>query len=105
MRARPLSSSRSALLEQRARRMRLAPTLSELKLWQALRGGQLGVSLRRQMVVGERIVDFLAPCVRLVVEVDGRYHEERRRAGAGLMHGGRVSSSGWAIGWCASRRT
>ena len=29
---------------------------------------------RRQQVVGERIVDFLAPSIRLIVEVDGPYH-------------------------------
>lgn len=82
MHQRQLSSSRKALLEARARQMRLAPTLSELKLWSAIRGQRLGVGFRRQVVIGECIVDFLAPAVRLVVEVDGWYHTRRQRADA-----------------------
>ena len=41
-----------------------------------LRGS--GVRFRRQVVVGDSIVDFLAPALKLVVEIDGRYHERRR---------------------------
>ena len=48
----------------------------------ALAGSQLGVAFRRQVVVGERIVDFLAPTIKLVVEVDGGYHARARRADA-----------------------
>jgi very-short-patch-repair endonuclease len=62
--------------------MRAHPTLSEAKLWQALRGSALGVAFRRQAVVGERIVDFVARPARLIVEVDGGYHAERARADA-----------------------
>ena len=32
------------------------------------------------MVVGRFIVDFLAPSARLIVEVDGEWHEGRQRA-------------------------
>jgi very-short-patch-repair endonuclease len=69
-------------LEVRAREMRLCPTLSEARLWQVLRGSRLGVSFRRQAVIGGYIVDFLAPRVGLVVEVDGGYHCRRCRADA-----------------------
>jgi very-short-patch-repair endonuclease len=62
--------------------MQLSPTLAELKLWHAIRGARLGVAFRRQVVLGERIVDFLAPSVRLVVEVDGEYHARKLRADA-----------------------
>jgi very-short-patch-repair endonuclease len=58
--------------------MRLQPTASEAKLWEALRGGQLGVRSRRQVVLGPYIVDFFAPSVKLVVEVDGGIHRARR---------------------------
>jgi very-short-patch-repair endonuclease len=51
--------------------MRAFPTRSEALLWQALRGHQLGVRFRRQVVLHTFIVDFLAPSVGLVVEVDG----------------------------------
>jgi very-short-patch-repair endonuclease len=56
--------------------MRAAPTLTEALLWQELRGSRLGVGFRRQVVVGGYIVDFCAPAARLVVEVDGGYHQE-----------------------------
>jgi very-short-patch-repair endonuclease len=62
--------------------MRRAPTLSEARLWACLSGGQLGVGFRRQVVLGEHIVDFFAPACRLVVEVDGAYHARRCRADA-----------------------
>ncbi len=62
--------------------MRVAPTLSEALLWQALRGSRLGVPFRRQVVLGDYIVDFLAPRARLVVEVDGGIHQEPARVRA-----------------------
>jgi hypothetical protein len=63
------SSARSVLLHERARVMRAQPTLSEARLWAQLLGRKLGVAFRRQVVLGEYIVDFLAPTCRLVVEV------------------------------------
>jgi very-short-patch-repair endonuclease len=63
--------------------MRHAPTASEARLFEALRGGRLGVSFRRQVpVLGRFIADFLAPEVRLVVEVDGLYHTRTTAADA-----------------------
>ena len=61
-------------LAPRARDMRVSPTPKEARLWQALRGGQLGVRFRRQVVLHTFIVDFFAPSVGLVVEVDGGVH-------------------------------
>jgi very-short-patch-repair endonuclease len=41
------------------------------------------VAFRRRAVLGNRfIVDFVAPRVRLVVEVDGSYHAQRAAADA-----------------------
>jgi very-short-patch-repair endonuclease len=56
-------------------------THTEQKLWGALRRRQLGTAFRRQVpIAGRYIVDFLAPDVRLVVEVDGGSHRDRRLA-------------------------
>jgi very-short-patch-repair endonuclease len=80
--ARP-STSRKQLLAARAHGLRHAPTASEAKLWAELSGGKLGVAFRRQVPVGHRyIVDFLAPSLKLVVEVDGGAHARRGRADA-----------------------
>lgn len=75
------AQARSALLVSRARLMLHAPTPSEEAMWQALRGGALGVAFKRQVVLGERyIADFFAPSVGLVVEVDGGVHSHSRTA-------------------------
>ncbi len=71
------TSYTSAVLVQRARDMRRAPTASERILWEELRHGRLGVRFRRQVVLGRFIVDFFAPSVRLAVEVDGAGHAAR----------------------------
>jgi len=77
------SATRQALLEQRARIMRHNPTLSEQLLWSAIRGRRLSVSFRRQQVIDQFIVDFLAREIALVVEIDGdAYHSTRINADA-----------------------
>ncbi len=66
------------MLEERARIMRFAPTRSEEALWRRLSGSKTGWSFRRQLVIGHFIVDFAATKIRLVVEVDGGYHQGRQ---------------------------
>ena len=48
---------RQSVLEERAHAMRHQPTESEAKIWEALRGGQLGVTFKRQVPIGEFIVE------------------------------------------------
>jgi very-short-patch-repair endonuclease len=57
--------------------MRSAPTASEALLWRALRGGALGMRVRRQHPIGPYLVDFYVPRARLVIEVDGAVHAGR----------------------------
>ena len=71
------SLHRTELLAARARGMRAAPTASEQRLFEALRGRRLGVQFRRQVpLLGKYVVDFLAPEVKVVVEVDGGYLQQ-----------------------------
>jgi len=77
-----VSPARAQLLEERARFMRFSPTRSEEWLWRRLAGSKTGFAFRRQLVIGEHIVDFACTKVRLVVEVDGAYHEQRARPDA-----------------------
>jgi len=68
-------------LQSIARRLRQNLTDSEISLWRGLRGKQLaGVQFYRQKPIGEYIVDFYAPKVKLVVEIDGSQHLEARQA-------------------------
>jgi very-short-patch-repair endonuclease len=63
--------------------LRAAPTSSEQRLWGALCGKQLGAGFKRQVSLrGKFIADFLASRGRLVVEVDGGYHAQRKAADA-----------------------
>ena len=70
----------SAVIVLRARQHRCALTDTEEILWRQLRGCRLGVWFRRQVPVGRFVVDFVAPSVKLVVEVDGGYHAARAGA-------------------------
>jgi very-short-patch-repair endonuclease len=77
------SESRTDTLEARAHEMRHAPTLSEARLFETIRGKRLGVAFKRQVpLLGRYIVDLLAASIRLVVEIDGGYHSERTEADA-----------------------
>jgi very-short-patch-repair endonuclease len=63
-----LSSKSVAQVQLFARQHRSRLTDSEARLWSALKARQLGVSFRRQVVVGGFIADFCTPSVRLVVD-------------------------------------
>jgi len=81
--SRSVSPASKHVLATRARDMRLFATEPERLLWRELCGGRLGVSFRRQVVLGNRyIADFVAPSLRLVVEVDGGIHARRCTADA-----------------------
>jgi very-short-patch-repair endonuclease len=69
-----------SFLVRRAKEMRREPTASEAILWERLRRGTLGVRFRRQHPLGDVILDFYAPSVRLAVEVDGSSHDVERDA-------------------------
>src|SRR3569833_3432644 len=71
---------RKTLTELRsiARDMRREPTPAELMLWSRLRRKRLeGLKFRFQHPVGNFILDFYCPMVKLVVEVDGPIHDEQ----------------------------
>jgi len=62
-------------LKARARSLRNNLTDAEQCLWNRLRRKQVsGIQFYRQKPIGNYIVDFYAPLVQLVVEVDGSHH-------------------------------
>jgi very-short-patch-repair endonuclease len=64
-------------LKKLARCLRKQMTDAELKLWSRIRGQQIcGVQFYRQKPLLDFIVDFYAPSVDLVIEVDGGQHFE-----------------------------
>jgi len=63
----------------RARELRKNPTEAERKLWAHLRLCQIcGYKFRRQHPVGPYIVDFVCIEKKLIIEVDGGQHNEKR---------------------------
>jgi crossover junction endodeoxyribonuclease RuvC len=81
--SRSVTPARKHVLATRARYLRLFAQEPERRLWRELAGGKLGVAFRWQVVLGNRyIADFVAPAVRLVVEVDGGLHARQRAADA-----------------------
>ena len=63
------------LLKEFARHNRREMTRSETVLWDALRSEFRGIKFRRQHPIGDYIADFLCLTEKLVVEVDGGYHD------------------------------
>jgi very-short-patch-repair endonuclease len=78
-----ISRSYSALpynpaLKQRARELRKAGNLSEVLLWQQLKGGQInGWDFDRQKIIGNYIVDFYCANTNLAIEIDGESHADK----------------------------
>ncbi len=63
-------------LKERARAMRKSPTGAEKVFWHALKNrGLIGFKFRRQVVIGNYIVDFCCYQTRVIVEFDGSGHE------------------------------
>jgi len=61
-------------LIQRSRDFRHPLTPTEAKVWQAVRGRQLGFKIRRQHPIERFIVDFYCAEANLVIEIDGDSH-------------------------------
>ena len=71
-----LKYSLSGILQfENAKRMRKEYTEAENILWQQLRKDQLGVKFRRQHPIDSYIVDFISLQQKLIIEIDGGYHE------------------------------
>ena len=62
-------------LKNLARTLRNNSTLSEVLLWNHLKGKQMkGYDFHRQKPLDNYIVDFFCPKLRLIIEIDGESH-------------------------------
>ncbi len=62
-----------------ARGLRKRQTDAERALWSELRNKQIeGVKFRRQQPIGPYIVDFVSLERKLIIEIDGGQHNERK---------------------------
>ncbi len=69
----------SHLLIHHAKRMRKEPTFEEAQLWDELRNKKLDNKIRRQHLIGDYIVDFVCLDKKLIIEVDGGYHNTKEQ--------------------------
>ena len=65
---------RGSVLTLAARELRRQMTPAETVLWSRLRRHQMGYHFRRQLPIGQYIVDFVCLQHKLVVEIDGQQH-------------------------------
>ena len=65
-------------LKAHARELRKQGILSEVLLWEHLKGRKMrGYQFMRQKPVGDYIVDFYCSKLKLVIEIDGESHDGR----------------------------
>jgi very-short-patch-repair endonuclease len=68
-------------LKTKRRQLRLNQTEPEKILWQKLKNKQLyGIKFFRQYSIGNYIVDFYSPLLKVAIEIDGEDHTEKRHA-------------------------
>ena len=67
------------LLKGFAQENRKFQTDAERLLWDRLSSNKLGVSFRKQHIIGCYIADFICLSRKLIVEVDGGYHSQEEQ--------------------------
>ncbi|MEQ9467853.1 MAG: class I tRNA ligase family protein [Ekhidna sp.] len=80
-----------------ARGNRKNSTPEEDILWQKLRNKKLGYKVRRQHPVGDFIADFIFLKEKLIVEVDGPYHDQEEQRELDLARKEYLESLGYQI--------
>lgn len=63
------------ILRENAAYNRNHPTEAEALLWEFLSADGLGVTFKRQHIIGDYIADFVCLTSKLIVELDGGYHQ------------------------------
>ena len=91
-----MSKRGSSPLTKNARELRVRQTKAESLLWSVLRGRRLcGLKFRRQHPLPPFIADFACVEKRLIVELDGGYHDmigEADRSRQSLLE-----ANGWTV--------
>ena len=82
----------------RRKELRNNQTKAEIILWEKLRRRQIGgYKFRRQYGIDEYIVDFYCAELKLIVEVDGGYHDEKEIQSYDMKRDGYLTSLGLKI--------
>jgi very-short-patch-repair endonuclease len=77
----PIYFGTKPVILKMARENRNDMTSAERKLWKLLRGGRImKMKFRRQHPVSKFIADFYCHQAKLIIEIDGGYHDEPDQA-------------------------
>ena len=81
-----------------ARHLRRNPTPAERIAWELLRDrGCCGVKFKRQHPVAGFVVDFYAPELKLVIEIDGSIHAEPEHAARDELRTSELEAEGLVV--------
>ena len=96
--SRPPHRDATAFARRRARELRAATSDEEHRLWLELRTfRQYGAAFRRQAPVGPFIADFLCRKAKLIVEVDGRTHDDADKRAHDAARDAFLASEGYRV--------
>jgi adenine-specific DNA-methyltransferase len=86
----------TAKATSQARELRIRQTEAESLLWCVLRGRRLGgIKFRRQYPIEPFIADFACVEKRVVVEIDGGYHDEVYEQDQARQQ--KIEQAGWTV--------
>ena len=85
------------ILKENAKENRKHQTEAEAALWEVLRANQLGEKFRRQHIIGDFIVDFVALNSKLIIEVDGAYHDDAEQMEADKLRSEFLNEAGFKV--------
>ncbi|MFA6272887.1 MAG: DUF559 domain-containing protein [Candidatus Paceibacterota bacterium] len=66
-------------LKPRARELRKQGILAEVLFWRQIKAKKFGYHFYRQKPLSNYIVDFYCPALKLVVEIDGSSHQDKKQ--------------------------
>ena len=81
----------------KAGRLRKEITAAETMLWRSLRNRGIAAKSRRQVPIGPYVADFACVPARLVVELDGRPHDDPDRRDRDLSRDAWLAEQGWRV--------
>ncbi|MDP1528387.1 MAG: DUF559 domain-containing protein [Rhodoferax sp.] len=83
---------------ERARDLRQRQTRAEATLWQYLRASRLdGIRFRRQHPIDRYFADFACESLKLVIELDGRIHDEADQQLYDYHRQQEIELLGWSV--------
>jgi very-short-patch-repair endonuclease len=88
----------SPWLSNKSKAMRSEMTHQERIIWRLLRDGELSaLNWRRQVAIGNYIVDFISHSARIVVEVDGAQHGEAKQIDHDISRTAWLNAEGYQV--------